>query len=111
GFLRKKEKGTPLFHHFSNGFLLSGTLLALNNILFILRVGASAPFIPTSMITPHVLINYILSALTGVFFLASLVVWKRDVLTPRRKRLFVLTTVFAGFFIAILLHWNLFVFM
>ncbi|MCL2567814.1 MAG: beta-lactamase family protein [Oscillospiraceae bacterium] len=111
GFLRKREKGTSLFHHLSNGFLLSGTALALNNLILFLRMGASIPFVPTSMVTPHTWMNYILLALTGAFFLASLLVWKRDVITTKRRVLYVLTVIFTALFAVFLWHWNLFVFM
>ena len=110
GFLRKKEKAAPLFHHVSNGLLLSGTGLALNNLALFFRLAAVAPIIQTSMINVHIWINYLLLALAGVSLLASLVV-RKDTIRTKRKALYVVTIAFTALFSFVLWNWNLFVIM
>jgi len=108
-FLRKKEKGTTSFHFFSSSFLLSGTLLALNNLILFLRLGANAPFIPSSMVNLHIWVSYILLALTSLFFLASLGVWRRDVITKKHKVFYLITVLVMALFVFVLNSWNFFV--
>ena len=107
-FLRKKEKQKLLFNHLSTGILLSGTLLTLNNLILILRIGELAPFIPTSLITPHVWINYILLALAILLFIASLIFVKKDIIGTKRKALYFSTISFMTLFIFVLWRWNFF---
>ena len=111
GFLRKQEKSTSLFHHLSNGLLLSGTLLTLNTLVLFVRIGATAPSIQAAQVVPHVWINYILLALTGIFLAVSLVFFPKDAIRPRRKVLYIATIVFTALFTFVLWNWNFFAMM
>jgi CubicO group peptidase (beta-lactamase class C family) len=115
GFLCKKEKKAPLFNRISNGLLFSGTLLTLNNLVLVLRVlsdfSPAGPFVQSSVITPHVWINYILLALIVILFIISIVFFKRDKVRTVRKVLYFATATLMTLFIFVLWHWNFFVMM
>jgi hypothetical protein len=110
-FLRRKKNKMPLFGHLSNGLLVSGTLLALNNIVLFVRLAVAGVFLQTSIITPHVWTNYILLALMGILLVASLVFFKRDTIRAAHKALYFSTISLLALFVFILWHWNFFVMM
>jgi len=108
GFLRKKDKENVNSYHIFNGLLLSGTLLAINNIVLFLRLFAAAPIIQTPLLVPHVWINYTLLILTGGLLVVSLVFFMRNNVGTKRKILYFSTISFLALFTFILWQWNFF---
>jgi len=110
-FLRKKDKKAPVFNYLSNGLLFIGTLFSLNFIVLILTAAEANVFIQTSMIMPHVWINYILLALAIIMLLVSLMFLKRDKVAKKRKVLYFSTISLIALFTFVLWNWNYFVMM
>jgi len=107
-FLRKKDKKTTVFNHLTNCLLFSGTLFALNFLVMILTAAEANVFIQTSMITPHVWVNYVLLALESILFIASLMFLKK---AQKRKPLYFSTVTVLALFIMMMWEWNYFVMM
>jgi len=114
GFLRKKDKKTSHFNHLSNGLLLSGTLLTINNILLILGMFGplSVMIMPTTtFVMSHVRINYIILAIAAILLIASILRWKKDEIENKRKAFYFSTIVFMALLSFVFWNWNLFVIM
>ena len=109
-FLRSKEKKYYHFNLLSNGLLLCGTLFMINTIVLLVRLSA-VDFLTTALITPHTWINYILLALSSVLLIASIVCWKKDAVTIKRRILFFSTVTLLALLVANLWYWNFFVMM
>jgi len=96
---RKKQIVPTRFERFSTGFLLSGTLLALNNIVLVLFANPI-----------HIWINYVLAILVVLLFVGSIWSWyTAENEKTKRKILFGIMTAFMALFIFILHNWNFFV--
>lgn len=110
---RKKNVERTRFHSLSSCFLFSGSLLVLNNLIFLVR------FIMISMTTPpttaaftiHIWINYIIAGLSLALFILSCVQLQKlkAQIRARRKVLFLITTFLYITLILILISWNFFV--
>jgi len=106
---RKKRKARTLFDRFSACFLLSGTLLALNNLLLFSLFGIS-PFHMAADVAYHIWINYALASLSALLLAGSIWSWRRlKEERTKRKVLFIITAVFTVLFIVVLLNWHFFV--
>jgi len=110
-FLLKKEKKSSRFICLSNCLLLVGTLFVLNFIFLILSLVQANVFIQTSMITPHIWINYILLAASVVVIIVSQNYLKRDNVEKKSKLLYFSTISLLTLFIFVLWNWNYFVMM
>jgi len=105
----KKQKIRTRFDRFSTSFLLSGTLLMLNNLTLFMLFGIN-PIRTAAEVSPFIWMNYILSGLVVLLFAGSLWSWRTaGEAGGKRKVLFVITAVFAVLFIALLWNWNFFV--
>ena len=111
GFLRKKQKDFSRFNCLSSALLFVGTLFTLNIITLILRVSAAVPFIQTSMITPHIWINYILLISAGILFAVSALFLRIEKIAKKRKILHFSTAFLLSLFVFVLWQWNYFVMM
>ena len=96
---RKKQIERTQFDRFSVGFLLSGSLLVLNNLVFLLF---GMPV--------HVWINYMLAVIVILLFAGSLWSWHTGKIRIKQRVLFAITTVFTILFSFILHSWGFFVF-
>ena len=106
---RKKQRTRTLFDTFSTGFLLSGTLLVLNFLVFFARIAINV-FRTSTEVAPHIWMNYVLAGLMVLLFAASLWSWRTTgEARIKRKVLFVVTTISAALFIFLLLNWQFFV--
>ena len=106
---RKKQRERTRFDCFSTGFILSGTLLVLNNLVLFGLFGIN-PFRSVAEVAPFIWINWVLGSLTVSLFTGSLWSWKTLGEGQRkRKVLFVVTTVMAILFISQLWNWQFFV--
>jgi len=106
---RKKQNPRTRFDRFTTSFLLSGTILALNNLLLFGRFGIN-PYRAAAEVAPHIWINYALTALVIFFFAGSIWSWRTSgEARGKRKALFIITTVFSILFITLLLNWNFYV--
>ncbi|MCL1896376.1 MAG: beta-lactamase family protein [Clostridiales bacterium] len=106
---RKKRAPRTRFDRFSTGFLLSGTVLALNNLLLFARFGVN-PFFPAEVAAPHIWLNYVFAALAALLFAGSVWSWRTaGEAGGKGKALFVITTVFAVLLVAVLHNWQFFV--
>ena len=110
-FLRKKEKAIPIFNRCSTGLLLCGTLLVTNWLILEVRFISAITVITTSIIMPHIWLNYILLALTAVAFVISLMFYKRGAVAKGRNILYFSTIALLGSFLFVLWQWNFFVMM
>ncbi|MCL2568696.1 MAG: beta-lactamase family protein [Oscillospiraceae bacterium] len=106
---RKQQRTRTHFDRLSTGLILSGTLLALNNLALILRVGIN-PFRSVAELAPQIWMNYVLAGLTILLFAGSLWAWRTvgDGGT-KRKALFVLTALLLALLLVVLWNWNFFV--
>jgi len=105
---RKKQTVRTLFDHFTTGFLLSGTLFALNFFVLFIRYGAN-PYRSVTEIAPHIWFNYIAVALSILLFSGTIWTWRKtEQITTKRKVFFIVTTVLATLFIFVLHNWNFF---
>ena len=106
---RKKQSPRTLFDRFTTCFFLSGTLLALNNLLLFGRFGVN-PYREIAEVAPHIWINYALTGLVIFLFTGSLWSWRTSgEARGKRKVLFVITAVISVLFITILYNWNFYV--
>ncbi|MCL1882881.1 MAG: beta-lactamase family protein [Defluviitaleaceae bacterium] len=105
---RKKGFVSTRFHLLSNCFLMTGTLLLLNNLIFIVRVLIS---MESAIVNTHILLNYIFSGVSILLFISSLFYLRAGEIRKRRKVLFGLTAFCTALLIFILIYWNLFVFL
>jgi len=106
---RKKQGERTHFDRLSMGFLLSGTLLILNNFILILRLGIN-PFRVVTEMTPQIWMNYVLAGLSMLFFAGSFLTWRTaGEGKTKRKVLFVITAVLAALFVLLLHNWHFFV--
>ena len=106
---RKKQNPRTWFERLSTSFLLSGTLLTLNNLVLFGLFGIN-PFRTTAEVVPFIWINYVLAGLAALLFAGSILSWRTAGETRgKRKVLFVITVVFAILFIFLLWNWNFFV--
>jgi len=111
-FLRKRK--TNRFNLVSSGLLACGLLFTINAILLELQTlsGATTMSILSSMITPHIWINYIILALTAVTFLTSLVFFVKDKadITGKRKALYIITVIVMALDLVLMWMLNYFMF-
>jgi len=106
---RKNQSLHARFNYFSTGFLLSGTLIVLNNLILFMQFGIN-PFRTVAEVAPFIWINYVLSGLIVLLFAGSIWSWlTAGEARGKRKVLFVITSVFTALFIALLHNWNFFV--
>jgi len=106
---RKKQPSRTRFDRFSAGFLLSGTVLMLNNLVLFGLFGIN-PFRSVAEVAPFIWVNYVLAGLATLLFVGSLVSWRTaDEARGKRKVLFLVTAVFAILFVFLLWNWNFFV--
>ena len=106
---RKKQPLRTRFDRFSTGFLLSGTLLTLSNLVLFGLFGIN-PFRTIAEVSPFIWINYVLSGLTALLFAGSIFSWRTlGEARTKRKALFMVTSVIAAKLIVLLWHWNFFV--
>jgi len=107
-FLRKKEKAIPRFNLFSNGLLLCGTLLVLNHLVFLVRIGVINMYRSFTEMLPHVWVNYALLVLAILLFLASMLsLWGNGV-GGKRKFLHGATVSVMALRLVVLGSWNFF---
>jgi hypothetical protein len=105
---RKKDVVGTRFHIFSSCFLLSGTLLALNNVIFFSRFAST--FTPASAtLAPHIWINYIIAVLSILLFAVSLIFLRGLEIRLRRKVFYGITSFFTAVLILALNSLNFFV--
>jgi len=106
---RKKQRVRTRFDYFSTGFLLSGTLLVLSNLILFSLFGIN-PFRIAAEVAPFIWINNALAGITVLLFAGAIWSWIRlDETRCKRKVLFVITAVFSTLFITLLHNWNFFV--
>jgi len=108
-YVRDRKKGFvgTRFHLLSNCFLLSGTLLLLNNLIFLGRVLTS---MESAIVNPHILLNYVFGGISILLFIASLFFLRKGEIRKRRKVLYGITAFCTALLILILSYWNFFVF-
>jgi hypothetical protein len=115
GFLRRKGKWVNLFTHLNNGLLICGLLFAVNWVILDIRMmpiaNISRSLLQSSMFTPHIWTNYILLVFSVVLFVASLVFWKKDAVSIKRRVLYSSTVAFLALSLFVLWQWNYFVMM
>jgi hypothetical protein len=105
---RKKDVVRTRFHLLSSCFLLSGTLLALNNTIFFSRFAST--FTPASApLAPHIWINYVIAVLSVLLFAVSLIFLRRAEIRVRRKVFYGITSFFTAVLILVLNSLNFFV--
>ncbi|MCL2719540.1 MAG: beta-lactamase family protein [Lachnospiraceae bacterium] len=104
---KKKEILRIRFDRFSDWFLISGTLIVLNNVILLVRF-IGDPLLASAPLAPHIWLNYLL-ALTSVVLFALTIKSARDE-RPRKRRkiLFILTAVMMLILVFILYHCKLF---
>ncbi|MCL2572997.1 MAG: beta-lactamase family protein [Defluviitaleaceae bacterium] len=112
-FFAGKKKGIVVEHtHFglaSNTFLLSGTLIVVNNLLFGLHMLIDFWRAATvAALVPHIWANIIIAGLAVVLFVASLLTLRGTKIRTRRKVMFITTSCIMGFMLLALWHWNFF---
>jgi len=111
GRLRRKEKTTSHFNRLRTGLLLCGTLLGINLIILDVRFLSVAPFLSSTVVTPHIWINYILLALSTVAFVATMIAFKKEAVKTKGKILYFVTATFLVLHLMVIWHWNYFVMM
>ena len=105
---RKNHRAYSIFERFSIGFLLSGTLLTLNNIVMLLRMAVQNYRTVTEMAL-HIWINYVIAGLAVVLLFCSIRSWiKERSAIVRNRALFVVTAIIGVVFILILHNWRFF---
>jgi len=105
---RKKKKIRTLFDKLSTGFLLSGTLIALNNFVLFMLFGINLAR-SVSEVSPFILVNYLIVGLVLLLFIGSIWAWRKtEEITKRRKVLFMATAILVVLFIFVLSNWNFF---
>ena len=106
-FLRNRKKGIARtrFNALNKAFIFSGTLIALNNLIFVGRFLIN-PFRSSFEMALHVWINYGLIAMSAGLFIYSLALLKKKGASMKSKVLFVVTSVFMISFVFILSSWN-----
>ena len=109
-FLRSKEKKFYRFSLLSNGLLLCGILFMINATVLLVRLSA-IEFLTTAMVTSHIWINYILLALSVMLLITSVVYWKKDDVTVKRRVLFFSNVTILALYVTNLWYWNYFVMM
>ena len=107
-FLRKKEKAVPQFNLLSNGLLLCGTLIVLNNLICLVRLAVINNYRSFLEIVPHVWVNYALLAFASLLFLASLLSLPGNKIGGKRKFLHGATASVMTLLIVVLGSWNFF---
>ncbi|MCL2357205.1 MAG: beta-lactamase family protein [Defluviitaleaceae bacterium] len=107
-FLRKKEKSPFILA--SSGFVLSGTLLAINNTVMLARILSNVVGVSAAMVNFHIWINFGLTAIAVALFATSVVFLKRGDATRFHKILFCIGSVFIAIFAAVLWYGNSFSF-
>jgi formate hydrogenlyase subunit 3/multisubunit Na+/H+ antiporter MnhD subunit len=114
-FLRKKDKELSPFAFISNALLVSGTLLVINFVVFTLGLlenfSQTGPFVQSSIVASHVLINYALLALIIALFLASIYLYRKDKPEKKARIRYSTSAVLLASFILILWSWNYFTLM
>ena len=108
---RKKGNSHTRFHYASIGFLTIGTLLAINNLVAIIRILVINMFRSASEISPHVWINYMLASLAVITMVGFIVYFRkeRSAEKVKGKVLCGVTMSFLVMLIVVLFDWNFFV--
>ena len=101
---KKQERGTR-FNRFHTGFLLSGTLLVLNQSVIAAHFGLN-PFRSASELAPYIWMNYVFAGLAAFLFAGAIWSWRTG--ETKRKVLFVITVVFVALLTVLLHNWNFF---
>jgi len=107
--VKSKDKTTSTFNYLSNGLLIVGTLFSLNYIFSVLRVAEANVFMQTSIVTPHIWLNYILLVIAIALIVASQMRLKKDNITLMGKKYYYLIVSLLAFFTLVMLNWNYFV--
>lgn len=109
-FLRKRQNQTT-FNLISNGFLLTGALLVINNVTLFLRVLSQMMATQASMVNFHIWINFALLAVSAVLLVASIFFATKDKLENKCKIKFIGSIVAMALLIFSLWNWNFFALM
>jgi len=110
-FLIRRKNLSPRtrFDRFRIAFMLSGTLLALNNLLLFARFGIN-PFRVAAEVAFHIWLNYVFTGLAVLFFAGTIWSWRTTgEAKGKRKALVVITALLAALFILVLHNWKFFV--
>lgn len=112
-FLVNKKKGVVVekthFRIASNAFLLSGTLIILNNLAFGLRMVIDFWQAATvAALTPHIWGNIIFAGLAIVLFVVSLLTLRGTKVRKRRMVMFIATSCIMALMLFFMHHWNFF---
>ena len=95
---RKKDIPRTRFNLLGNCFLLSGTLLVLNNVTLAFITNAGF----------HVWLNYIIAAASVSFFIASFLTLRKEEIKKKRKVIFIVTSVLNAVMLFVLASANFF---
>ena len=109
-FLRKRQSQT-MFQRLSNGFLLTGTLLAINNVTLLLRVLSQMLATQASMVNFHVWISFALLAMSALLLVASIFFATKDKLETKCKMKFISSISAMALLVFSLWNWNFFALM
>lgn len=105
---RKKEINCTQFSILNKGLIISGTVLILNNLIFIGRFIIN-PFRTAAEMVPHIWINYVSAGLSALLFILLLLYRRRKGTKTQSKVLYIAAISFLALFFYILHNWNFFV--
>jgi len=109
--LRRKTAGTSPFSRINNGLLFCGMLLGVNFLVSEMRMIAalSSGDLHSSIVVPHIWINYVLLALSAALFVVSLVFFAKSEIATKRRVFYFSTVGVLASFLFVLWQWNFFV--
>jgi CubicO group peptidase (beta-lactamase class C family) len=109
-YLRNRKKGInpSRFALISNGLLLCGTLLVINNLFSLVRIIINVSRTASEM-APHIWINYTFAGLSILLLIVSLMSLRGEKIHTSRKVIYIITLFFVASLIFALQDWNFFV--
>lgn len=109
GYLRRRKKlSIQRFDLFMNGFMFSGTLLVINNLVLMSRLGINN-FRSVTEMAPHIWLNFAFTGLSILFFILPLLCWREEKVKRHSKALYLVNSSFMALLLLILQNWNFFV--
>jgi len=106
---RKKKLERTRFQLLSTGFLLSGTLLLLNNVILLGRPLMNMFGLTSAGLAPHIWLNFVFAVLSIALFVGALLRLGKDGAGKGRKVLYMITTILTALLLFTLFNWNFFV--
>jgi hypothetical protein len=93
------------FEKLCRGFLLTGTLLFLNNLFVIIRIFHDF-FRTSGQLMPHIWVNYLLTGLAIALFVGALLHYHKKETEYWSQTVFLITAPFMGLLVFLLYNWN-----